>query len=542
MRVDGKPQGLRQSMAWLHTWSGLLLGWLLYAIFFTGTLSYFVDEINDWMRPELHRSTRSDQTVELAIQRMEKLAPGAAQWTLDLPGARHVAVEASWRMPGAPAGRQGVQHADIDAATGRVLHPRETAGGNFLYRFHFQLYAIPRTWGQWIVGTATMFMLVAILSGVITHKKIFTEFFTFRPGKGQRSWLDAHNMMAVLALPFHLTITFSGLLLLMSVVMPWGAQALYGDGAERFATAFRIGTLGERPPAPQGGRSAPTEHPPIAPLLAQAQRVWPERGAGRLTIIAPGTSQAVIELREQGSNTLAERESSERLRFDGTTGAPLAQQAPQPSTPVMSIYNVMRNAHVGRFADPVLRWLLFLSGVVGTAMAAAGMVLWVVKRQPQRPASGRIPAGHRFVEVMNVAAIAGLPVATAVYFWSNRLIPLDIAGRAPAEIHCFFWAWGVCLVHAALRPYRLAWREQMTVSALAFSLLPVLNWLTGGTPLAAAIAREQWSIAGFDLAALSLAAIQGYIAQRLYRARARSLHPARDVSASPTTSSKQVTQ
>ena len=46
MRADGKPEGLRQSMSWLHTWSGLLLGWLLYAVFFTGTLSYFRDEIN----------------------------------------------------------------------------------------------------------------------------------------------------------------------------------------------------------------------------------------------------------------------------------------------------------------------------------------------------------------------------------------------------------------------------------------------------------------------------------------------------------------
>ena len=31
MRPDGKTESLRQSMAWLHTWSGLLLGWLLYA-------------------------------------------------------------------------------------------------------------------------------------------------------------------------------------------------------------------------------------------------------------------------------------------------------------------------------------------------------------------------------------------------------------------------------------------------------------------------------------------------------------------------------
>ena len=48
-----------------------------------------------------------------------------------------------------------------------------------------------------------MFMLIAIVSGVITHKKIFIDFFTFRWGKGQRSWLDAHNASGVLLLPFY---------------------------------------------------------------------------------------------------------------------------------------------------------------------------------------------------------------------------------------------------------------------------------------------------------------------------------------------------
>lgn len=523
MRRDGKPEGLRQSMSWLHTWSGLSLGWLLYAIFFTGTLSYFVDEIDDWMRPELHRSVPSVNTADLAMTRMQQLAPGADTWTLDLPDARHTVVEASWRMPGAPPGRQGTQRARIDAGTGEVLQPRDTRGGQFLYRFHFELYAIPGALGRWIVGAATMFMLVAIISGVITHKKIFTDFFTFRPRKGQRSWLDAHNAMAVLALPFHVVITFSGLLLLSSI-MPWGAQALYGPEAQRFATAFRTGTLGERASGPpQSPAGKPNEaHAPIEPMLAEAARVWPGRGAAMVTVNDPGTSSAIIDLRARRSSTLVAREASQRLRFDGVKGDVLERSSARTDGWVMALYNTMRSVHVGRFADPVVRWLLFLSGVVGTVMAATGLVLWVVKRRPQRPAGGKTPVGHRFVEVMNVAAIAGLSLATVAYFWGNRLLPYEMAARAPAEIRCFFIVWGLCLVHAALRPYRQAWREQMALAALALALLPVLNWATGGAGLIVTMARGQWSIAGFDVAALFLAFIHGYIAWVLYRSPGRA--------------------
>ena len=523
MRPDGKPEGLRQSMSWLHTWSGLLLGWLLYAVFFTGTLSYFLDEITDWMRPELHQSIPGPQTAALALATMQKLAPDATSWTINLPGERQTAVEANFRQPGAAAGRAGNQRVQLDAGTGEVLQPRETRGGSFLYRFHFELYAMPRVWGRWIVGIATMFMFVAIISGVITHKKIFTEFFTFRPRKGQRSWLDAHNATAVLALPFHIIITFSGLLLLMFMLMPWGIDAVYnGDTQKYFAEsrgrpAAAAGASGERGDAGRAGRAQsaePAQLTAIAPLMAAAQARWPDRGVGTIVVQRPGTPQATIELREQGARALV-RGGGERLLFNGVTGAPQTPPEARATSSAQAVSGAMMGIHLGRFADPALRWLLFLSGVIGTVMAGSGMVLWVVKRLPERRKLGRTPRGHRLVEVLNIAAIAGLSVATAGYFWANRLLPVDIAQRADMEIRSFFVVWGLCLLHAMLRPHRRAWLEQLWLAAIAFAALPLLNAATGGAALPAAMLHGQWSVAGFDLVALALGVLHGFAAWKL---------------------------
>ncbi|WP_332534639.1 PepSY-associated TM helix domain-containing protein [Comamonas sp.] len=510
-------------MSWLHTWSGLLLGWLLYAVFFTGTLSYFLDEITDWMRPELHQSIPGPQTAALALATMQKLAPDATSWTINLPGERQTAVEANFRQPGAAAGRAGNQRVQLDAGTGEVLQPRETRGGSFLYRFHFELYAMPRVWGRWIVGIATMFMFVAIISGVITHKKIFTEFFTFRPRKGQRSWLDAHNATAVLALPFHIIITFSGLLLLMFMLMPWGIDAVYnGDTQKYFAEsrgrpAAAAGASGERGSAGRAGRAQsaePAQLTAIAPLMAAAQARWPDRGVGTIVVQRPGTPQATIELREQGARALV-RGGGERLLFNGVTGAPQTPPEARATSSAQAVSGAMMGIHLGRFADPALRWLLFLSGVIGTVMAGSGMVLWVVKRLPERRKLGRTPRGHRLVEVLNIAAIAGLSVATAGYFWVNRLLPVDIAQRADMEIRSFFVVWGLCLLHAMLRPHRRAWLEQLWLAAIAFAALPLLNAATGGAALPAAMLHGQWSIAGFDLVALALGVLHGFAAWKL---------------------------
>ena len=512
-------------MSWVHTWSGLLLGWLLYAVFFTGTLSYFRDEIDDWMRPELHQSVADANTAERGLEALTKIAPNATTWTLNLPSARQTALEATWREPGAAAGRAGIKRAELDAATGEQLSPRETRGGSFLYRFHFELYAMPRIWGRWIVGVATMLMFVAIISGVITHKKIFTDFFTFRPRKGQRSWLDAHNATAVLALPFHIVITFSGLLLLMNMLMPWGVNAAYDGNTQAYFTEMRggrqaapPGNAGER----QGGRKSqetpdPASMAPIAPMLAQAQQLWPERGVGSITVNAPGTSKATFELRERGGSSLINRGASKTMSFDGVSGELKSSPPAQDVSWVRATNNVFTSVHLGRFAEPALRWLLFLSGVVGTIMAGTGMVLWVVKRLPERRKLGRTPFGHRFVEVLNVGSIAGLSVATAAYFWLNRLIPAELAGRADWEIRGFFIVWLLCALHPLVRSHRNAWRDQLALATILFALLPVLNPLTGGGSLLQTMANNQWSVAGFDLMMLALATMHAAVVWWLMR-------------------------
>lgn len=522
MRPDGKTERLRQSMAWLHTWSGLLLGWLLYAIFFTGTLSFFRDEINDWMRPELHRSAPSPDSWQRLLDSMARIAPGAANWTLELADSRHLAVRASWTLPGPGpgAGRKAVQRADLDARSGAILHPRATSGGDFFYNFHFRLYGIPRSLGRWIVGLATMVMLVALVSGVITHKRIFVDFFTFRLRKGPRSWLDAHNALAVLALPFHLIITFSGLLLLMSTLIPWGAQTIFQGDEQRFrAELNRSNVTGPDIAAARGelamGQTA--AYTALAPLLSQANQAWP-RGVGTVSIERPGTSHAVIVLRERwASRVTAPVTASRGLVFDARTGERIGRIDAAPRAPAEVFYHIMQAIHLGRFADPVLRWLLFLCGVSGTLMAATGLVLFVVKRHPARLKMGYTPGGHRVVEVLNVAAIAGLSVSTAAYFWANRIIPADVPQRAESEITVLFSVWAFCLLHATLRPHWRAWLEQLAWAAVALLLLPILNWATGGSPLPQAIAQGQWSLVGFDLAAMMIGAIHAYAAWAVYR-------------------------
>ena len=73
-----KAPGIRQTMSDLHIWTGLLAGWLLYAMFLTGTVSYFKEELSQWMRPELPQQAQVPDPAEVAA-RVAATPEGAIQ-------------------------------------------------------------------------------------------------------------------------------------------------------------------------------------------------------------------------------------------------------------------------------------------------------------------------------------------------------------------------------------------------------------------------------------------------------------------------------
>jgi len=513
--------GFRQSMAWLHTWTGLLVGWLLLLIFMAGTASYYREEISRWMRPELPRSTVSNEVAaERAIAFLQHKAPQAESWNVTLPDPRNPAMRMFWRNPesmvkppaeGEKRRRRGggrFGDATVDPGTGEEVAARETRGGDFFYRLHFDLHYIPVYWARYLVGFCAMFMLVAIITGVITHKKIFKDFFTFRPEKGLRSWLDFHNVSAVMALPYHAMITYTGIVTLMFMYLPWGVNVAYPKDEDAFfSEAFaRLADI----ETPSEGTATAL---PIQQLLDAARAEWKGAQVSGFTLYHPGAANAVIDVYQRDGKRLSVDTPS--LRYDAVSGA-LIEASPL-SGGATQTRGVMYGLHLARFADWGLRALFFVSGLIGCLMVASGVVLWAVKERPKHAKSGKIGFGLRLVDALNIGAVAGLPIAFAAYFWGNRLLPVQMAERSDAEVNVFFYAWGAALLAAFLWPKRLMWAWQLYVGAAMFLLIPVINALTTHAHLGVTLRNGDWVLAGFDLMMLAFGAVLAYCALRMQR-------------------------
>src|SRR5687768_13465849 len=92
-------KSLRKSMAWPHTWAGVVLGSVLFAIFWMGTLSVFDREIDRWMQPgtRVRASERPISFDRDLIPAARDVAATSPQWGFNLPTERMPVVRFFYR-------------------------------------------------------------------------------------------------------------------------------------------------------------------------------------------------------------------------------------------------------------------------------------------------------------------------------------------------------------------------------------------------------------------------------------------------------------
>ncbi len=302
-------------------------------------------------------------------------------------------------------------------------------------------------------------------------------------------------------------ITYSSLVIFMSMVMPAPIVASYGDDSRAFFSELFPATDN----APALGQ--PGKLLPLMPMYQQAREQWAGGHVGRVAVNNPGDVNASVNVSRAGSDSVVHASGS-TLSFNGTTGELLRGSA-EPSV-ATAIGGSFYGLHMGHFAGPVLRWLYFICGLAGTAMIGTGLVIWLGKRQLKHAKASVMPFELRLVEVLNIASMSGLMIAIAAFFWANRLLPVSFTARSDWEVQAFFIAWGLSLLHALLRRARQGWVEQLSLGALLFAAIPLLNAITTSHHLGVSVPSGDWAMAGFDLTCLASGAFLAWAAWKMH--------------------------
>ena len=433
-----------QRMDWLHTWFGLVLGWLAFALFLTGTISVFWMEISHWAQPELHgaKMLSTPATVQYSLDYLRKVAPDSKRWNVYMPDfERHPLLVLSWLDEN--DAQQFVRL--VPDGSGREV-TTVTNGGRFFVDFHWTFNRVVpdlqgRTfgWAYMLSGFVGMAFLIGSITGLVIHKKIFRNFFTFRrrreggadtlARRAQRAWRPR------MAVPVHDRAERPGLLLL-SLYSDRHADGRALSGAapcggrrQRRGARDVMGSHQQRRPVERrrrADRSQVTPRPTCRSpdLFAQAQeQMGPLSG---FAVSNPNRDNAIV--RFGGPRARPDVITFTVREHDLRWGHRPRHQSPgeQAVDAVQTITNIFAGIHFAFYGGTAMRILYFLCGAAGTIMIATGLVMFTTKRRAKAhsAAAGRF---YAFVDRMNVAAVGGALFACASYFWALRLLPQSLS-------------------------------------------------------------------------------------------------------------------
>lgn len=479
----------------LHGWVGVVAGFALFVAFYAGAITVFQQPLQRWASMHdagaLPTATIGD-AQSLLDQVLARHPAARTHVGMTFPGSDYAVMSAYWQDADGTW-----QFATAGDATGGPEEPG-AALPELVNELHYALGAPP--WGTWLMGLVALLYGVALVSGVVIHlPTLVGHLFALRPGHNlKRFWQDAHNVIGVFSLPFHMLFAITGAVLCLLLVAMLALNPLVFRGQLMTASGAAMNTA---PVRAASGHAEPLL--PLSRLRQRAVEVAAEQGVTGfrptyLKLANAGDAHAVIEITGISARGLG----AGAVALDATDGRALATQLPGHRDANHATLATAYALHYGDYGNAVVPWLYFLLGVGGSFLFYSGNLLWIEKRRKRRqPAQGRAPLA---MARATVGVCIGLCVAVSASFVAAQLLPaLGLDDRYTYGV-CFV-TWAACLGWACRRPPIRAARHLLWLAAAMTAVVPLVHGVTTGWWPWHSLAAAQPDLAGVDLVALAMA-------------------------------------
>lgn len=370
-----------------HSALGVAVGLYLYVVMATGVPALFVTELGPWANPALRIEFDGEVDIERAVAEGEKHAPqGTDDIHIFMPSTFHPAVQYLFRGKGVR------EWLDLHPESFEPLERTDHGFRQVWREAHTNLF-MGRV-GRYLVGFAGLLACFMIGSGLLAHRKILKELFTWRRERSFRvSVGDLHKLIGTWgALPFAV-IAFTGAVLgLLGILTLANAMVAYGGDQEK-ALAAVVGPSVVPKGEPRGEGS-------VRLVVEKARAAFPEIEFDSVALIAWNDANAHVELDGTPRGTISMGSSVRYRLVDGElvhevhwVGKGFWRRA----------FGLVSPLHFANFGGVVVKLVYAVFGIAGAIMVAAGLLIWIAKRGAGR--SARLATG----------VIGGVPLAT---FWS----------------------------------------------------------------------------------------------------------------------------
>ncbi|GGZ39088.1 PepSY-associated TM helix domain-containing protein [Asticcacaulis endophyticus] len=369
------PAAFVRAMLAGHSALGLAFAALIYIVCFSGAVAVFTTEFRRWENPTspvVHDVT--PDVIERTLTQTLAKAPWAHHVFITLP------------TDDAPLIRVMVQpdhedkaHKDITwvaDAQGNLKQETVDAWSNFQAFLHVRLH-LPDAWGGFVVGLTGVALLSSLISGILSHPRVFKDAFSLRLGTNKRlQEADLHNRIGVWGLPFHIIVSLTGAFLgLTTIVVGVLALAVFkGDVNKAYALFTGPHPIDDPRPAPQ---------PDIKNILFDLKSREPHAVPTYIMIEHPGEEGAAIAVSAETRGKLSRGEMhvyDRKAKYLGNWGW-------EKGTTGQKIYSTLSPLHFGWFGGWPLKVIYGVLGMGLAAVTSSGIAIWLARRRDKgRPA------------------------------------------------------------------------------------------------------------------------------------------------------------
>jgi uncharacterized iron-regulated membrane protein len=393
----------------IHTWVGICSGIFLFIAFFAGALTMFKQPMDDWMHkpvPQL-RGVPEAKLEQLVAQVLRQHPAASKNFQIELDSQQHGIV--SW-LEG-KAGREldfneKRWSATLDEQDQLVSHQETPSKLAELIDLLHRTAGIPgmlddEHLGVYVMGVASVLYFLALVSGVILLlPTLVKDFFALRPGKNRkRFWLDAHNIIGITSLPFHLVIC------LTTIVFVFHDQ--YYDALNHIVS----------PPLKQGEQITPSKKlvsptvSIVAPsiLLKKTRQEANQAHIHKLEFMGMDGARPMLRVALNNPRYLVRGPESGYLILNPYTGKTISSSmVPGKESTWMAIVAPLFSLHFGSYGGNLVRWAYFIFGLCGAFLFYSGNLLWLEKRRKNQVQQTR---SNRWMAATTVGICLGSMIA-----------------------------------------------------------------------------------------------------------------------------------
>ena len=470
-----------------HAWIGIIISVILYWVFLGGSFSLFRDDIVAWEREphvkEITATTKVNIDDVIANSIKNYNVDTHHRFTIRLPNAS----TSNYELYFAQEGLNG-EHTDVNllvsGETGQsILEADNFTFGDFLYEFHINLHL--GTIGQYFVGIVTLFFFVALLSGIVINwRNIKKKFYQYRTDGKKDKWLDAHNMIGVMGLPFHIMFAFTGLVFNLVIVYQIAyAVALYNGDQTALLKDAGYSELEIK--------EANKVHPIVGvdALYAKAKNELSPSVIEFLAIEHFGDKNSVITFRGNDQTQFSTRTEAQYLL---ATGEQIYLTTNNYDNDVRSGLNIIAALHFANFAGYGLKILFFILGIGTCYIILTGNLMWIEKRNKQRTKNS---FGLHIVKSITYGGFVGGVFATSVGFLIARITPISTLNRMEfVELGFFIALFSAVILALILKSHNKFSSYLLKLSSSTLLLVIAADWTLFHDEILNIFRTERWEI------------------------------------------------